>query len=291
MLSLTSRRLRFTIGSGPSRALLDYHPVAGADCLLFYPGSMSSPYQYDVFLSALRQQGLSTAALHFTGHGSMPHNAVFTFATLLQNALDAEALLRSRGVCRLAVCGHSQGAILTLAHAAQSSRLSLTLPIAGCYPQQDDAITLTLFSRWQTRRSRLQNALRTAARRFPRLPIPLQAYLSPARILAGGHGMRRRATRQRSSYPLAFLYSLFAAQLPEQARCPVHMLAAANDALFTPDIVRHAYARLQAPRKSLFWLPDGGHLAILVPRMALTAARHIAACCAGAGLRLGRQRA
>lgn len=286
MLPLPSHRERFAIGSGSSRALLDYYPVAGADCLLFYPGSMSCPCQYDIFIAALRQQGLSVAALHFTGHGSLPHTSDMTFATLLQNALDAEAFLRSRGVDRLAACGHSQGAILTLAHAAQSARLAAALPIAGCYPQQDDAILLTVFSRWQAQRPRLQDALRAAARRFPRLPIPLQAYLSLSRILSGSNGMRRRATRQRCFYPLAFLHSLFAAQVPERARCPVHMLAAVNDALFTPDIIRNAYARLQAPRKSLFWLPGGGHLAVHVPRMAFTAARHIASCCAGAGLRL-----
>ncbi|MCI7568119.1 MAG: alpha/beta hydrolase [Desulfovibrio sp.] len=288
MASPDSSRMRIAIGSGPARALLDYHPVEGADCLLFYPGTMTGPRQYEIFLAALRRQGLSTAALHFTGHGDMPHHTGFSFNTLLQNALDAEACLWARGARRLAVCGHSQGAILTLAHAALSSRLAVALPIAGCYPQQEDAILLTRFARWRTQRPRIQELIHAAARRFPRLPVPLWAYLPLSRILAGGRGMRHCATRQRWTYPLAFLDSLFAAQVPEQARCPVHMLAAVNDALFTQDIIRNACARLQAPRKSLFWLPGGGHLAVLVPRMALTAARYAAACCAGAGLRLGR---
>lgn len=282
--------MRLAIGSGSARALLEYRPVEGADCLLFYPGTMTCPWQYRVFLDALHRQGIATAALHFTGHGLMPHRAHFTFDTLLQNALDAEACLRAGGIRRLAVCGHSQGAILTLAHAAQSSALAVALPIAGCYPQQSDAILLTRFARWPDRRPRLQEAIDAAAHRFPRLPVPLWAYLSPSRILAGGRGLRHRAARQRWSYPLAFLRSLFAAQVPEQARCPVHMLAAVNDALFTPDIIRHAHALLRAPRKSLFWLPGGGHLAVFVPRMADIAARYVAACCAGAGLRLGTVR-
>lgn len=279
--------MRIVTGSGSARAVLDYRPVDGADCLLFYPGTMASPRQYEVFLEALHRQGLGTAALHFTGHGVMPHSTGFTFDTLLQNALDAEACLRARGVRRLAVCGHSQGAILALAHAAQSSALAAALPIAGCYPQQSDAILLTRFARWQAQRARLQSFIDAAARRLPRLPVPLWAYLSVPRILAGGRGMRHRTARQRWSYPLAFLRSLFAAQVPERARCPVHMLAAVNDALFTPDIIRHTYDLLQAPRKSLFWLPGGGHLMVFVPRMAHIAARHVAACCAGAGLRLG----
>lgn len=287
----SSRHMRIAIGSGSARALLDYRPVDGADCLLFYPGTMASPWQYEVFLEALHRQGLGTAALHFTGHGAMPHSTGFTFATLLQNALDAEAWLRSQGVRKLAACGHSQGAILTLAHAAQSSALAAALPIAGCYPQQSDAILLTRFARWQAQRPRLQSLIDTAARRLPRLPVPLWAYLSLSRILAGGRGLRHRTARQRWTYPLIFLRSLFAAQVPEQARCPVYMLAAVNDALFTPAIIRHAYELLQAPRKSLFWLPGGGHLTVFVPRMARTAARHVAACCAGAGLRLGPVRA
>lgn len=287
----SSRHMRITIGSGSARAVLDYRPVDGADCLLFYPGTMACPWQYEIFLEALHRQGLGTAALHFTGHGVMPHCTGFTFDTLLQNALDAEAWLRSQGVRRLAACGHSQGAILTLAHAAWSSALAAALPIAGCYPQQSDAILLTRFARWQAQRPRLQSFIDAAAHRLPRLPVPLWAYLSLPRILAGGRGFRQRTARQRWSYPLVFLRSLFAAQVPEQARCPVHMLAAANDALFTPDIIRHAYELLQAPRKSLFWLPGGGHLMVFVPRMARIAARHVAACCAGAGLRLGSVRA
>ena len=139
--------MRITIGSGSARAVLDYRPVDGADCLLFYPGTMACPWQYEIFLEALHRQGLGTAALHFTGHGVMPHCTGFTFDTLLQNALDAEAWLRSQGVRRLAACGHSQGAILTLAHAAWSSALAAALPIAGCYPQQSDAILLTRFAR------------------------------------------------------------------------------------------------------------------------------------------------
>ncbi len=277
-----------TIGSGPSRALLDYRPLEGADCLLFYPGSMVSPHQYEIFLAALRRQGLSTAAVHFTGHGDNAHCAGFTFDTLLQNALDAEAWLRSRGERTIAVCGHSQGAILALAHAAQSSGLAAALPMAGCYPQQEDAILATRFAPWRERRACLQESIDAAARRLPRLPVPLCAYLSLSRILEGGKDLRQRAARQRWSYPLMFLRSLFAARVPEQARCPVHMVGVANDALFTPELVRHAYDRLRAPRKSLFWLPDGGHLAVFAPRMAHTAARHAAACCAGAGLRLAR---
>ena len=283
--------MRITIGSGSARAVLDYRPVDGADCLLFYPGTMACPWQYEIFLEALHRQGLGTAALHFTGHGVMPHCTGFTFDTLLQNALDAEAWLRSQGVRRLAACGHSQGAILTLAHAAWSSALAAALPIAGCYPQQSDAILLTRFARWQAQRPRLQSFIDAAAHRLPRLPVPLWAYLSLPRILAGGRGFRQRTARQRWSYPLVFLRSLFAAQVPEQARCPVHRRGAANDALFTPDIIRHAYVLLQAPRKSLFWLPGGGHLMVFVPRMARIAARHVAACCAGAGLRLGSVRA
>lgn len=291
VMAPSSHPMRIVTGSGSARAVLDYRPVDGADCLLFYPGTMACPRQYEVFLEALHRQGLGTAALHFTGHGVMPHCTGFTFDTLLQNVLDAEACLRARGVRRLAVCGHSQGAILTLAHAAHSSALAAALPIAGCYPQQSDAILLTRFARWQAQRARLQSFIDAAARRLPRLPVPLWAYLSVPRILAGGRGMRHRTARQRWSYPLVFLRSLFAAQVPEQACCPVHMLAAVNDALFTPDIIRHAYELLQAPRKSLFWLPGGGHLMVFVPRMAHIAARHVAACCAGAGLRLGPVRA
>lgn len=99
---------------------IELWPNAGAGLMLFYPGTMLSPFQYRPMLAALHEAGFAVAGLHLTGHGLNPHAVRFSFEDLLQDGLDAEEWLRDTGFTRIAVCGHSQGGILTLAHAAAS---------------------------------------------------------------------------------------------------------------------------------------------------------------------------
>jgi len=164
---------------------LEIWPNQGAGVMLFYPGTMLSPFQYRPLLAALRQSGFAVAALHLTGHGLNRHSTGFTFGDLLQNGLDAEGWLRAEGHSDIAVCGHSQGGILALAHAAASSRLMAAFPITGILPQMCEAIYLTRFASMADRRQKIAAIFAALARWLPRLPLPLHAYLEPGKILAG----------------------------------------------------------------------------------------------------------
>ena len=88
------------------------------------------------------------------------------------------------------------------------------------------------------------------------------------------------------SYPLGFLASLFKAHVNPVMNCPVYLFNALDDALFTSELALTTFTLLQAPHKRLIWLPNGGHLAVLNPHIALFTAKHIAAACAGHGLPL-----
>lgn len=103
---------------------------------------------------------------------------------------------------------------------------------------------------------------------MPRLPLPVQAYLSARRITANAFGVRTSRRKVRYSYPLAFLASLFQARVPPRPRCPVCLFAAPDDALFTPALTNSVFALLEAPTKKLVWLPGGGHLAAMRPKPA-----------------------
>ncbi|SDF66074.1 serine aminopeptidase domain-containing protein [Desulfovibrio legallii] len=279
------------LGPGRRACSLEYWPNPGAGVVLFYPGTMLSPLQYRPLILALRRAGLAVAALHHTGHGINPHRVGFTFNDLLGNGFTAEAWLRQRGHTALAVCGHSQGGILTLAHAAASPRLAAALPICAALPQQEEAIGITRFAAFARQRERIVRCTAAAARLLPRLPLPVQAYLSVRRITAGAHGVRAPRRGARWSYPLAFLASLFQARVPPRQRCALCFFAAPDDALFTPALSRSAFALLEAPAKRLVWLPGGGHLAAMQPRVCTFLARHAAAFCAGQGLPLRLTRA
>lgn len=254
--------------------------------MLFYPGTMLSPFQYRPMLAALHEAGFAVAGLHLTGHGLNPHAVRFSFEDLLQDGLDAEEWLRDAGFTQIAVCGHSQGGILTLAHAAASRRLTAAFPICGILPQRPEAIELTLFRALADRRAALMSWINFLARWLPRLPLPVPAYLSLKRVSANARRVVISNHKSRLSYPLRYLASLFNARLSRHLHCPLYFFNAKDDALFTPALARSTFAFLHAPQKKMIWLPGGGHLAALNPALCRYTARIAAGACAGLGLPL-----
>ena len=265
---------------------LEIWPNSGAGVMLFYPGTMLSPFQYRPMLIALRQAGFAVAALHLTGHGLNRHSTGFTFNDLLQNGLDAENWLRQSGYSKIAVCGHSQGGILSLAHATASPNIVASFPITAVLPQMREAVYLTRFAALADRRQNIESAFAALARWLPRLPLPLHAYLEPRRILAGARRTVTNRRKARFSYPLQFLASLFNTHLPTTMHCPVCLFSARNDALFTQAIIQATFDSLEAPAKRLVWISGGGHLAAMNPSLCRFIARTAAAFCAGLGLPL-----
>ncbi len=275
-----TRKLR----AGRHSLYLELWPNDGASVILFYPGSLLSPYQYRPLLSAIRAAGLAVAALHLTGHGRNNHLSLFTFSELLEDGLYAEHWLTDGGYGPVAVCGHSQGGILALAHAASSQTIAASFPISGVLPQTPEAIELTHFMALAAHRNAIIQGISILAGLFPWLPIPVQAYLSMHKILSGAKQPHTNRHRARMTYPLIFLKSLFCAAIQPQLHCSLCFFSALDDALFTPQITLKTFHRLQAPSRRLVWLPGGGHLAVMSPDLCHYVAHTISMICAGQGL-------
>jgi pimeloyl-ACP methyl ester carboxylesterase len=68
----------------------------------------------------------------------------------------------------------------------------------------------------------------------------------------------------RTTYPLAFLASLFAADMRAvssgQITCPVVVIASTGDPLFPFDYIQRVYERIQAPSKELLVFELNAHL-------------------------------
>ena len=116
-------------------------------------------------------------------------------------------------------------------------------------------------------------------------------YLNLARVFAGAESMPRTAGDTRLSYPLHFVVSLFTEDLQAACveggiRCPLTVISARNDALFSPELMRVMLDCVKAPDKELLLLSGGGHLAPLATRRAAEIAAAITARCAGYGLPL-----
>lgn len=265
---------------------LELWPNPGAGTMLFYPGTMLSPRHYRTLLAALREAGLAVAGLHLVGHGVNPHRGGFTFASLLEDGLLAERWLHEAGLGPVAVCGHSQGGIFAVAHAARSATLTAAFAICAILPHMPQAIELTRFARFASNRDRLERAIVRLGRAAPWLPVPLAAYLSLGRVLAGHGELRMERRGSRHTYPLGFLASLFSARIGTELNCPFRLYNARDDALFTPPLALDFFNEIHAPEKTLVWLPDGGHLAPMMPPRAAFMARDAAAVCSGLGMKL-----
>lgn len=260
--------------------------------LLFYPGTMASPLLHRFFLQELWRMGCNVAGLHPVGHGaSRIGSETFVFEDILRNGLDAADWLRERMDGPVAVTGHSQGGILALAHAMRDQHIAATFPICTLLPQHPQAGMVTRFHNILHRRNQLLAILRAGARWLPRLPVIVPFYLEPRRVLAGIACRLAPRKYMRMSYPLRFVHSLFAADLTDACReghitCPVVLMTARNDALFSLSLMQTMLEEIKAPGKQLCILSGGGHMAPLCPPYATEAAARMAEHCAGLGLPL-----
>ena len=263
-----------------------------APSLVFYPGTMASPLLYSELLHRLREYGFNVLGIHHLSHGKSPKiKKTFTFQDLLQNGKDAVSYALERFVSRVVLVGHSQGGILCLAQAGQDDRLSVAFPFCFLLPNQPEAIEVTRLQRFAPQRESLLDMLTRAAAYMPRFPVILPMYLDLKRIFAGDYGFAagNRLRDTRLSYPLAYVTSLFSANLayltqPGNVRCPVLGMVAEDDALFTLQLMRKTLGHIQAPHKELIVMPGGGHMAPLSPQGAAEYAAVVRDRCRDLGL-------
>jgi len=262
-----------------------------APSLVFYPGTMASPLLYGELLHRLREYGFNVLGIHHLSHGkSQKIKKTFTFQELLQNGKDAVSYALERFASRVALAGHSQGGILCLAQAGQDDRLSVAFPFCFLLPNQPEAIEVTRLRRFAPQRERLLYLLTRAAAYMPRFPVIIPMYLDLKRIFAGNYGFstENNLRNTRLSYPLAYVTSLFSADLayltrPGNILCPVLGMVAKDDALFTPQLMRETLRHIQAPHKELIVMPGGGHMAPLSPQGAAEYAAVVHERCAAFG--------
>ena len=259
------------ISNGVPLVLSIWKAQGKAPCLLFYPGTMTSPLLYSELLHRLRTLGLTSIGIHHHGHGKSPNlKKVFTFQDLLQNGKDAASYALERFGTPLVLSGHSQGGILSLAQAGCDPRIAAVFPYSFLLPDDPEAIEVTIFAPLAKHREKLLAGMTRLARHVPRLPIIIPMYLSLKRIFKGSRNYSpgRNTRHTRLSYPLAYLTSLFTARLDYLCQkghlnCPVYALTAQDDALFPLALMQKLFARIEAPCKELLVLSGGGHLAPL----------------------------
>ncbi len=263
-----------------------------ATTVLFYPGTMCSPLMYSVFLQELFNCGLNVVGIHPLSHRLSPVvKKDFTFDDILQNGKDAELFARERFSGPIVLCGHSQGGILALTHCLDNPHIQACFPISTLLPHIANAAQVTRFGFAQNHRHILLPLLRFFAKICPTLPVPLNFYLQPQRIFANAHKVSCPEKNCRASYPLSLIASLFsqdlsAAEESGHINCPLHLITAKDDMLFSLSMMHDVFTRIQAKQKKLYVVEGGGHLCVVSTVYAQHIATHIAESCASYMLRI-----
>lgn len=238
-----------------------------APAVVFLPGTMTHPLLYEEFLDALNRAGLTVVGLHPAGHGKSPRlrrSRALTWELLVENAVDAVAWTRElRPEAPVVVLGSSQGGILAMAVAARADGVSAVYAHNVLDPALSASLSVTRAPVWLTPAYRvLRRGLGGLARIAPGVPIPFAAYLQMRRVTPDPEiadffytdpiGLR--------TYPLGLLAGMLGADLPGPARCPVGVLTARGDPLFSLDYTRQVFDRIEAPEKELVVIECDRHL-------------------------------
>jgi alpha-beta hydrolase superfamily lysophospholipase len=238
----------------------------GLASVLFLPGTMTHPLFYEEFLDALNRAGHTVVGVHLPGHGKSPRprGHHLGFDDLVRGAVDAFSWLRSEQPSAPAVVlGSSQGGVLALAVAAEPIGAAAVVAHNVLDPSLRDSLTITRLPRWLAPAyPRVRHLIGTLGRLAPALPVPLGAYLDIDRVTRAPDIVEQVQTDPLGlrAYPLGLLAGMLAAELPGPARCPVVVVAATGDRLFSLEYTKRVFARIEAPSKELLVLPTEHHL-------------------------------
>lgn len=257
------------ISAGAPIVLSVWDGEPGRPAVVFLAGTMTHPLFYEDFLDALNRAGVTVVGVHSQGHGKSPRvDLPLTFTTLLANARDAVDWTRHEfHGGPVVLLGSSQGGIVAMALAAAGERLDAVFAHNVLDPTLPATVEITRFPHWL---SRLYPAVRAGfaagGRLLPRLPVPFDAYLDMDRVARDPDNAEYFYTDPLGlrSYPMAFMASLFAADLSGlrdgSITCAVVVIAGSGDPLFPLAYTREVYDSIVAPTKELLVVESDKHL-------------------------------
>jgi alpha-beta hydrolase superfamily lysophospholipase len=258
-----------TIVSAGAPIVLSVWPgEPAAPTVVFLPGTMTHPLFYEEFLEGLHRRGLSVVGVHYQGHGKSPQiRRRLRWSDLVANATDAVDWAATQLDGPVVLLGSSQGGILAMTVAARSRQLALVAAHNVLDPALPESLTVSRLPGWLVAAYRpLLAILRLAARLAPGLPVPLWAYLDLDRVCGQLETRRRFLTDPLGlrAYPPGFLAELLTAALSGMADgsigCPVLVIAARGDPLFSLGYTRRVFDRIVAPAKELLVFDVDRHL-------------------------------
>ena len=258
-----------TIASAGAPILLSiWRGDRGAPTVVFLPGTMTHPLFYREFLEGLQRRRLSVVGVHYQGHGLSPRiRRRLRWSDLVINATDAVDWAATQLDGPVVLLGSSQGGLLAMTVAPRSRKLALVAAHNVLDPALPESLTVSRLPGWLVGAYRpLLATLRLAARLAPGLPVPFWVYLDLDRVCGQPETRRWFLTDPLGlrAYPLGFLAELVTADLSGMADgsigCPVLVVAARGDPLFSLGYTRRVFDRIVAPAKELLVFEVDRHL-------------------------------
>ncbi len=254
--------------AGTRIALSVYESQKGDPCVVFIPGTMTHPLFYDDFLCPLAEHGFNVVGVHLLSHGKSPREKeVFTLDDMVANVQDTMTWCIENVHDNVFLMGSSQGGILSMAVAGKDARVRAVFPHNILLPDLADSIVVTRYPQFlKPLHTFMQKVFLIGAKVLPRLQIPIMSYLDPDRITKSKHIMDQFYADPlgRTSYPLAFMASLFSADLSMvtdgSITCPVVVIASQGDLLFPYDYTLQVFQRIAAPKKEMLLFDEPYHL-------------------------------
>ena len=245
--------------------LSNYPSSPDKPCVLFLPGTMVHPLFYDEFLARIAGSGFNVAGLHFISHGKSPRiKGDFTFGDMVQNVKDAISYCEANYSGDIILMGSSQGSIAAMAAAGNEKRIKALFVHDMILPELPETMSILNIPAWFRPFFKIiPFMMRIAARLFPTYQVALESYLDPDRVTLSSQIVEKYLNDPFTlkSYPLSFLASLFSVELKAATdgslACPVVVIAAKDDPLFTYEYMKKVFAKIAAPKKEmlLFDLP------------------------------------
>lgn len=265
-LSAYGKYREAVIDSAGTRIVLSIYENTGP-CMVFIPGTMTHPLFYDDFLTALAEKGFTVVGIHPVSHGKSPREKKrYTYTDMVQNVRDTVTFCTRNFTDNLVVMGSSQGSLLALA-AASDQRVRAVFSHNIFMPALKETIAITRFPEFlKYFQGVFLFFMKLGAFLFPGLPVPIGLYLNINRISSTKEIINQYLSDPigLTSYPLAFLYSLFSADTASATdgsiKCPVVVISSTGDPLFPYSYIRQVYERISAPKKEMLVFDEPFHL-------------------------------
>ena len=236
--------------------------------IMFLPGTMSHPLMYQPFLEGLCKCGFHVVGVHYISHGKSPRTEKnYDMDDLAQNVSDAATYAISEYGENIALMGSSQGGILAAMVAGKDHRFKALFPHNIMLTTLKETMSLTKFPQWTHHFMKvIQASFRVGAFLFPKMKVHPNAYLDFNKVF---HSEKARQEcfgdpLLLPNYPLHFVASLFNADLSclenGSLKCPVMVITASGDPLFSLSYTRKVFDLINAPQKELLVLNADRHM-------------------------------